>query len=183
MLTKDELLSEISKTIEKIKVVKLTAILKKQNFSLHDLIDITFNENKNIAFRAAWLLENLFLQSPEIYIDELEYLIPKIPGIKNPGCKRHYAKIMMHITMPKTNGAIKDRLAKINLELLTEQLFDWMIDPKVLVAVKVFVAQTLFNLRYRYPWIKDELAEQLKFLMRNGTAAIQTRGNKLLAKL
>lgn len=183
MLTKDELINEISKTIEKVKVVKLTAILKKQNFSLHDLINITFHEDKNVAFRAAWLLENLFLQNPEIYVDELEYLIQKIKEVKHPSCKRHYAKIMMHISMPRANVAIKEKLTEINLEPVAEQFFDWMIDPKVLIAVKVFVAQTLFNLRYRYPWINEELAEQLKFLMRNGTAAIQSRGKKLLAEL
>jgi hypothetical protein len=41
----------------------------------------------------------------------------------------------------------------------------------------------LFNLRTRYPWIEEELANQIKFLMRNGTAAIQSRGRKLLAQL
>ncbi|MGN6638276.1 MAG: hypothetical protein ACTHJ8_05135 [Mucilaginibacter sp.] len=92
-------------------------------------------------------------------------------------------KILMHITTPKANAAIQQRLAGIDLEPIAEQLFDWIINPKVLIAVKVFAAQTLFNLRYRYPWIKEELAEQLKFLMRNGTAAIQSRGKKLLAEL
>jgi hypothetical protein len=58
-----------------------------------------------------------------------------------------------------------------------------MIDPKVRIAVKVFAAQALFNLRERYPLIKDELAEQIRFLMRDGTAAIQSRGRKLLTGL
>jgi hypothetical protein len=183
MLTKDELISEISQTIAKAKVIKLTAILEKQSFSLHDLIDITFHEDKNIAFRAAWLLENMFLRNPEIYIEELKYLIQKFRNVTNPSCKRHYVKILMHIITPKANAAIQQRLAGIDLEPIAEQLFDWIIDPKVLIAVKVFAAQTLFNLRYRYPWIKEELAEQLKFLMRSGTAAIQSRGKKLLAEL
>jgi hypothetical protein len=64
-----------------------------------------------------------------------------------------------------------------------EQLFDWMIDPKVRIAVKVFAGSALFNLRARYPWLKEELAEQIRFLMRDGTAAIQSRGKKLLSQL
>jgi len=64
-----------------------------------------------------------------------------------------------------------------------EQCFDWMIDPKMLIAVKVHAAEALFNLRNRYPWIAEELANQLQFLMKNGSAAIQARGRKLLAKL
>ena len=64
MLSADELIKEISTTLVKKKVTKLTAILQKEQFKLTDLIDITFHPDKNIAFRAAWILENLFLQKP-----------------------------------------------------------------------------------------------------------------------
>lgn len=89
----------------------------------------------------------------------------------------------MHITAPKAPANIKQWLAETDLEPVVEQLFDWLIDPKVLIAVKVFAAEALFNLRERYPWISEELANQIRFLMRDGTAAIQSRGRKLLAKL
>jgi hypothetical protein len=183
MLTKEELVKEISQTIQKLKVEKLTAILQKQNFAIRDLVDITFHEDKNIAFRAAWILENLFLENPELYVDELEYLVSRIHDVTNPSCRRHYAKIMMHVTAPKAPLSIRKKMEEIDLGPVVEQFFDWLIDPKILIAVKVFAAEALFNLRTRYPWITDELKEQIKFLMRNGTAAIQSRGRKLLAKL
>jgi hypothetical protein len=69
------------------------------------------------------------------------------------------------------------------MEPVIEQCFDWMIDPKVLIAVKVHVAETLFNMHNRYPWIAEELTSQLQFLMKNGSAAIQARGKKLLKSL
>jgi len=183
MLTRDELIKRISSSISKLKVVKLSAILKQEQFALRDLIDITFDEDHGVAFRAAWLLENLFLQKPEMYADDLPYLISRINDVKDPSCKRHYAKIMMHITAPKVPVSIQEKLTKTDLEPVVEHLFDWLIDPKILIAVKVFAAEALFNMRERYPWIKGELAEQLRFLMRDGTAAIQTRGKKLLSKL
>jgi len=183
MLTSDELIKEISATLTKTKVVKLSAIIKNQQFALKDLIDITFQPDKNVAFRAAWILENLFLQKPESYIENLEYLISRVKDVDNPSCKRHYAKILMHITSPKAPSIIKQKLAVIDLEPVVEKLFDWLIDPKVLIAVKVFAAEALFNFRDRYPWISEELANQIRFLMRDGTAAIQSRGRKLLARL
>jgi len=183
MLTRDELIKEISKTLVKIKVVKLTAILQRQQFALRDLIDITFHADKNIAFRAAWILENLFLQKPESYLGDMDYLINRIPDVKNESCKRHYAKIVMHITNPKTPLPIREKLKEIDLEPVVEQLFDWVIDPKVRIAVKVFASEALFNMRERYPWLKEELTEQIRFQMRDGTAAIQSRGRKLLAQL
>ena len=181
MLTKEELVGSIKSRIGKLKVIRLTEILQQEQFALRELIDITFCEDGDIAFRAAWLLENLFLQRPASYIGELTYLVSRISEVKNPSCKRHYAKIMMHMTAPKAPAAVKEKLYDINLEPVVEQFFDWLIDPKVLIAVKVFAAQALFNIRGRYPWIKEELAEQIRFLMRDGTAAIQSRGRKLLA--
>jgi len=183
MLTPAELIKEISTTLVKVKVVKLSAILKKQQFILRDLIDITFHYDKNIAFRAAWILENLFLQNPESYLNDMGYLVSRIKDVSNPSCKRHYAKIIMHITSRKAPLAIQQKLQHIDLKPVAEQFFDWMIDPKVLIAVKVFAAEALFNIRQRYPWIKEELGEQIRFLMRDGTAAIQSRGRKLLAQL
>jgi len=183
MLTHDQLIKEITNSMGKEKVLNLSAILKKEQFALCDLVDITFHEDHGIAFRAAWLMENLFLQKPGQYIEHLEYLVSRIKDVRDASCKRHYAKIMMHVTGPKAPAAIKQKLSEIDFEMVVEQFFDWIIDPKVLIAVKVFATEALFNIRDRYPWIKEELAEQLRFLMRNGTAAIQTRGRKLLKQL
>jgi hypothetical protein len=183
MLTAGELIKELSVTMVKSRVIKLSTILQKQHFSLRDLTDITFNQDKNIAFRAAWILENLFLEKPDSYLHDLNYLLSRVKDVTNPSCKRHYAKIVMHITSPKSPTDIQQKLAEIDLEPVVEQLFDWMIDPKVLIAVKVFAAQALFNLRNRYNWLTEELVNQIQFLMHNGSAAIQSRGRKLLSQL
>jgi hypothetical protein len=39
------------------------------------------------------------------------------------------------------------------------------------------------NLAPRYNWITEELINQLEFLMRNSTAAMQARGKMILKKL
>jgi len=183
MIDREALLKQISGTIGKMKVLALTRILRKEIFALRDLIDLTFYPDKNIAFRAAWILENVFLQDPARYEPDLEYLLSRIHEVKYESCQRHYAKIMMHITNKKAPQIIWEKLLQLELESVVEQCFDWMIDPKVRIAVKVFASEALFNLRGRYPWIAEELANQLQFLMRNGTAAIQSRGRKLLLEL
>jgi hypothetical protein len=180
MITQEELIKQLSATIGKTKVLELSRILKEQAFALRDLIDITFLPDKDIAFRAAWILENIFLQNPASYEADLEYLTSRIKDVKHASCQRHYAKIIMHITAKKAPPIIQQKLQQIDLEPVVEQCFDWMIDPKVLIAVKVFASEALFNLRHRYPWISEELKEQIQFLMKNGTAAIQSRGRKLL---
>lgn len=179
----DSLLKQISSTIGKTRVLELSRILREENFALRNLIDLTFYPDKDVAFRAAWILENVFLQDPARYENELEYLMSRIKDVKHASCQRHYSKILMHITDSKAIQPIKEELANINMEHAVEQCFDWMIDPKVKIAVKCFASEVLFNLRERYPWIKDELASQIKFLMHNGSAGIQARGKRLLAQL
>ncbi|HEY8930829.1 MAG TPA: hypothetical protein VIM55_16610 [Mucilaginibacter sp.] len=183
MPTRDDLIKQLSATLVKTKVDKLSRIVKDENFSLRDLIDLTFHEDKNIAFRAAWVLENVYLPNPVFYLADLDYLLARFQDVTYPSCQRHYAKIMRHITRPKTQALIKQKLQGTDLEPVVEKCFDWLIDPKVLIAVKVFAAEALFNLRHRYDWIAEELANQIKFMMRTGTAAIQSRGKKLLEVL
>jgi|SRR6185312_2060403 len=183
MADREALLKQISGTIGKMKVLVLTRILTEEHFALHDLIDLTFYPDKNIAFRAAWILENVFLQNPARYEPDLGYLLSRIHEVKYESCQRHYAKIMMHITNKKAPQKLQQKLMQLDLEPVVEQCFDWMINPKVKIAVKVFASEALFNLSGRYPWIAEELANHLQFLMRNGTAAIQSRGRKLLLEL
>jgi len=183
MIKQQELIKQLSSSIGKRKVLELSRILEEQHFALRDLINLTFIDDKNIAFRAAWILENIFLKDPLRYEHDLPYLLSRIKEVKHESCKRHYAKIMMHITAKNAPAIIKQGLQQIEMESVVEQCFDWMIDPKVRVAVKVFASEALLNLKERYPWIKDELAAEMKFLMRNGSAAIQSRGQKILASL
>ncbi|NCD70066.1 hypothetical protein [Mucilaginibacter agri] len=180
MTDKEQLIQQISVAMGKTKVLELTKIVQKNNFKLRDLIDLTFDGNKKLAFRAAWLLENVFLQRPESYLTDIEYLIGNFANVTNGSCQRHYAKIAMHLTSPKALPAIQQKLQDIDMEIVVNQCFEWLIDPKVLIAVKAFGAETIFNLRHRYPWVADELSEQLEYLMRNGSPAIQSRGKKLL---
>ena len=182
-MTKDELIPQLAATFGKPQVNKLVVILKERNFALRDLIDLTFYEDKTIAFRSAWLLENLFLIDHIAYLSDLDYLLTRFKDVKYESCQRHYAKIIMHVTSPKAPIQIREKLDITDLEAIVEQCFDWMIDPKVLIAVKVFSSEALFNMRNRYPWIREELINQLQFLMRNGSAAIQARGRKLLKDL
>jgi hypothetical protein len=180
MLTQQDLIKQITATIGKAKVVELIKILREQKFDLNDLIDLTFYPDKSIAFRSAWLLENVFLINPETYLDHLDYLLKRFSDVSNPSCQRHYAKIMMHITAPNAPVAIKEQLQQTDMGSIIENLFDWMIDPKVKIAVKVFSGEALLNLRGRYTWITEELQNTVHFLMKNGTAAIQSRGKKIL---
>ena len=183
MVTIDQLIEQITPSIGKTKVLSLCKVLRENEFDLSDLVNLTFHNDRGIGFRAAWVLENLFLSSPIYYLEDIAYLLSKIKNIENPACKRHYAKIILNLTDKKAPAAIKKLIEKLDLEPVVEQCFDWAIDPEVKIAVKVFALESLYNLSNRYIWIRHELANQIQFLMRNGSPGIQSKGNKLLKLL
>jgi hypothetical protein len=181
--TKEQLAKQLKAHITKGFIERLSATLREQDFDLNELIDTTFYPDKQIAFRAAWLLDTTILYDPERYLQNLEYFVRRIKDVSNESCKRQYSRIMMHLTAPNAPESIKLKLQALNLDDVVEQFFDWIIDPKVKVAVKVFAADTLFNLSTRYNWIAEELANQIQFMMRDGGPAIQSKGSKLLVRL
>ncbi|GAB2978010.1 hypothetical protein GCM10027049_11720 [Mucilaginibacter puniceus] len=183
MLTHDEIVKQLAISMGKTTVVNLSKKLKEQKFPYRDIIDLTFHPDKQVAFRMAWLMDTLYFDDPLYYLDDIEYLLQQIPIIKYPASQRHYSRIVLNLTFPKAPKAIQEKLADIDLEPVVEHFFDWMIDPKVKVAVKVFVAESIFNLRDRYPWVTEELADQIRYMMRDGTAGIQSMGKKLLKGL
>jgi hypothetical protein len=183
MLTADELIKQLSVDMTKGHINRLAATLQEQNFDLNKLIDLTLHPDRSIAFRAAWLLDTIILAAPELYADHYEYLALRMRNVVNESCKRHYTRIMMHLTSPGAPGIVRSKLQAMDLEKVVEQCFDWMIDPKIKVAVQVFAADTLFNLSSRYNWIADELINQMEFMMRNGGPAIQSKGKHILKKM
>ena len=69
------------------------------------------------------------------------------------------------------------------IERVVELFFDWMVDPKMLVSVRASASEALFNLRHRYPWIAEDLSNQLEYIMRNATPILAARGNMILSYL
>ncbi|MDN5284797.1 MAG: hypothetical protein JWR38_1071 [Mucilaginibacter sp.] len=180
MLTEQQLIEELSRTLGKTKVLKLSRILEERHFALHHLIDITFHPDKVIGFRAVWILENMFLKHPENYLNDLKYFVSRFKEVSNPSCMRHYTKLIMHMTDTTSPASVRLKLQTIDLEPVVEQLFAWMIAPKVKVAVKAFAGKALFNLKDRYDWIAEELEGQLKIFMYDRSAGMRSAAKSTL---
>lgn len=182
-MQKEELRKQIAATSTKAKVLELGEIAKREDFAVKDLLDLTFDADKQIGFHAAWVLDNLLCNHPSLILENLDELILRLPHVFNESCKRHYARIFMHTTSPKTISELKVKINSSDLKPIVETCFDWLIDPKVAVAVKAFCCETLFNLRNRYDWITEELIREIEFLMNDGSAAMQSKGKKILNQL
>ena len=184
MFDKEALTTRLASRSAKNWINTLCAELQQQGFILTDLLDLTLHKEDVIAFHAVWLLDTVVENDLETYVVYIEKFIDYSQRITNHSCQRHYARIFMHFTKAMRKSIpIQNKMAHTDLEPMIERCFDWLIDPKVKVAVKASASEVLFNLRERYDWIAEELENQLKFLMQNGSPAINATGRRLLSGL
>ena len=178
-MDRDKLFNRLSKTLSKAEAVEIAL---DKSCMPGDLISLSLYPQNEIAFRASWVLEQFLYYRR----DDLSPFLPDfISGYliqKNRSCQRHFTKIMMYLTDSESNTEIKPLIGEY-LEQIIELTFDWLIDPQTPVAVKVNCMDILLQFGKEQAWITEELRSQVEFLLKDGSAAVQSRGKRILKKL
>lgn len=182
-MNKEELIARLNTSMEFQMIVNLTAIIENHDIDVSDLLDISFHRKKEVAFRAAWMLEHFMTHRPDLFVQYISQLLSLLGKQNNPSAMRHYAKIIALLTDRKANGIYKDKAATIDFEPVIEVMFTWLVDTEVLVATKVHCMQTLANLAPRYDWIKDELLETIDYLADIESIAFFARAKQIRKQL
>lgn len=181
-MNRSELLQAISTTLVKARAEKLAALTVNNEVSVSDLLDLTFYSQPEVAFRAAWLLECVVLKYPEKFAPVVAEFLDRYIEQKNRSCQRHFTKILMCMTDPR-RSSILHLPPEYNVDPIIEKTFEWMIDEKSPVALRVNCMEALFNLRDEASWIAEELSSEIIFFLHEGSAAVQSRGKAILKKL
>lgn len=163
-MEKDELIARLNAPVNFQMVTNLTAIIENHDLDIDDLIGISFHKKKEIAFRAAWMLEYLMIHNPAQFSAYVVKLLELLPEQKNPSAMRHYTKIISLLTDRKADAVYKELRQEIDFEPVIELLFTWLVDTEMLVASKVHCMQSLANLASKYDWIKDDLMQTIDYL-------------------
>jgi hypothetical protein len=180
---KDELIARLDVPVNFRMVAYLTAIIENHEPDINDLLQISFHKKKEVAFRAAWMLEYLMTRRPEqfrLYVPDLLALLPKQ---KNPSAMRHYTKIIALLTAGNADPVYRILAREIEFEAVVEVLFTWLVDTEMLVATKVHCMQALANLALRYDWIKDDLMETIDYLTDVESIAFFARARQVKKQL
>lgn len=175
-MDREQLLKELALPLSK---KKINQLILDDLCDVKDLIDLSMYPDKKIAFHAAWILEYCIYSDPERFKSSYKLMLSVYLIQKNLSCQRHFTKILMLLTGTSNRHYIETA----DLENLIETTFELMINPETPVAVKVNCMDILFNMRATYDWISGELREQILFLLKDGTAAIQSRGRSILKQL
>ncbi len=182
-MTKEELIASLDLPVNFQMVAHLTAILQDSDPDITHLLDASFYPKKEVAFRAAWMLEYQMVHSPEKFSPYAERLVELLPGQCNASAMRHYSKIVALLTAPNAVPVYRELAGKIDFDRVIETFFSWLIDMKVPVATKVHAMQALINLVPRYQWIKDDLADTIDYLADLESIAFFARAKKVRKQL
>lgn len=158
-----DLKSQLLQPLPKYRIDLIANMAVDKNLDVKKLIDLTFDADEQVGFRAAWILENVFTQKPERFAVHFKHFVACFPKQENLSARRHFSKIMALATGKKAITQIKDAQF-IDLTLVVETTFDWLMGETP-VAIKSHCLGILANLAPRYPWIKDELIQTMDYLV------------------
>lgn len=155
--------------------------------SISLLLHMIDHLNTSVAFHAAWVLEVMVWNNSKDLLDNLPQFVTSFAQTRNESVKRHYAKIMVRI-LNLTTGKVPDKysleiIKDTDLSPIVEAAFDWLINGKTRVAVKVHCIELLSRLSGRYAWIKDELPAVVEQQMQEGSPAMLAVGKRVLRQL
>jgi hypothetical protein len=179
----EELIARLDAPVNFQMVTHLTGIIENHNPDIDMLLQVSFHKRKEVAFRAAWMLEYIMSNSPAVFGPYLNRFLELLPTLKNPSVMRHYCKITALVTAGNPDPVYKTLVREIEFDAIIEALFTWLVEEKTPVAVKVHCMQALANLAPRYDWIKDDLMETIDYLTDVESIAFFARAKQVKKQL
>jgi hypothetical protein len=164
-LNKEELIDWLGGPRQFQMVASSTDVTDNHILAVADLLEVSFHRQKEVGFRASWMLERIMAQKPAEFAPYVGQFLGLLPAQKNLSAMRHYGKIVALLTDKKADPIYKSLLPQLDFEPVIATLFSWLIEDVTPVAVKVHCMQSLANLSPRYSWIKAELLETMDYLI------------------
>ena len=138
------------------------------------VLDFALEDNDQYAMRAARVIYLTAINHPELIRPYLNKIIHELSGFKNDGLKRSMTRIL------------SEHYTELNEEsqgILVDVCFKYLMDTNEKIALKIYSMDILYNLSQIYPEIKKELIFSIENQLPYASAAIKSRGKKMMKKL
>jgi len=147
-------------------------ILNKPS-EIETLIELFFSEEKRIKQRSAWSLGDIGLIRPDLINPYADRLISQLdlPNL-HPAVIRNTLRLLEVIDIPEPLEGI-----------VYEKCFNYLMDVKQTIAVRVFSMSVLAKLANKFPELKEELIAVIQEHIPYGSAGFKARSRMVLAKL
>lgn len=130
------------------------------------------NTKATIAWRAGWVLDHFERQNKRALLPYLTQLSEILLQTPHHGVQRHITRILSNAPA-----------AELEDGRLVDACFNWLLNPKTPIAVKVNTMEIIANLCATYPELGQELKTVIYDGYDNGTAAFKSRGRKILERI
>lgn len=139
-----------------------------------ELIHLTklLDEEHPVGMHFTWLLGGILEENPKQVAPIVSYCFEHRDQWTFPGIKRTVAKMLWLAGVPEEIEG-----------LAVDELFKWILDPKVKVAVKVYGMDALCNMVLKYPDLKEELLIVIDDQWDKNSVAFRARAKKVLKAL
>ncbi len=125
-----------------------------------------------VAWRAGWVLdhfERLNKSALQPYLNQLSEILLNTP---HHGVQRHITRILSNAPTSELEDG-----------RLVDACFNWLLNPKTPVAVKVNAMEIIGNLCVTYPELGQELKAIIQEGYETGTPAFRSRARRILQRL
>lgn len=151
----------------------IAEIIFQKHELFEDLYKVFAGNRDPVSRRAAWVLDIVSEQHPDLIASHLEEMITLLPSFNHDGLKRHSMKILARSPLPP----------ETHLGELIKISFNWLLSACESVAVKIYCMEILYRISEAEPDLKKELADSIEWRLNEESAGFYNRGKKVLKKL
>ena len=151
----------------------IAASIQNDPTQFNTLIQLALNDTRQKSWRAAYLVDKIHDENPDLLQPYLPALINQLKTETNASKRRHWLKL---ISMNKISGE--------QIGFLFDYCIETFTSGNEAVAVRVHAMQILYNISEMEPDLKPEVLQLIEQEMEfHPTAGIRSRGKKLATKL
>jgi hypothetical protein len=162
--------SELNILLEERNITWLVSYLLNNRGEMPQIIDLINSGNEKIAWRAAWVLDHITMENPEISTPFFPEILQTLKQTPFNGVRRSLLRIM--VTTPTELNEDGE---------LLDLCFKWINSPAFPIAVRAHSMQFVFDLLPKYPELKNEFSHSLEFALDDESKGVRSKARKLLA--
>ena len=130
------------------------------------------NSNQTVAWRTAWIIDKMSVKNRFLIEPHHKALVSVLKKTPNNSIRRHLTKILAaNLTKECEDGELIDKC------------LNWIIHPKVPVAVKANTMQLLYKLCKLYPELIPEFCLVIEEGIPTGSQGYKTKARNILKSL
>jgi hypothetical protein len=133
--------------LSKLYIDRIVQEIEQSPESFNVVYHLIFDNNKNIAWRAAWACQKLSIKHPDWFSEKSYMALSELAlTTSHSGLQRGCLAILSNLTVPST----------ISVDFINA-CFDWMQSTRSAIAVQAYSMKLLYSISIKEPAFKSEL--------------------------